>query len=431
MGNLTFCINTTTNEKPYVELLLRSMETNFSRKDYPIIVFVDADNQGTVDYLKTQKSVFPRLKIVVNPLPVPLYCGINSNYMFELAETDIVSYLQSDMVVCKNYDLEIVKDISDDTIISSTRIEPPLHGPSPEKIVSNLGILPSEFNFNEFINLSENIKSQNRPLTDFWFAPFTFHRKHWVDIGGYDTHFRRTRGDSDIVYRFCLNNLNLKQSWKAIVYHFTCTSSRGFKWWEADKERNKVIEMADMVDLKRFIKKWGRFKHDSRKYDPNVDYKYNISLNLINSPVNRGREIFDRYFLFNKIHVDNVDLRSELEKMYENEHLPANILTSFSNQQWAYYKKYQKVIGFSDIFPDKPVNDDITITIECEKFLKTDSSVINNLQAIVNQLKSEEFEPGVYDCNGLEINFNSLNNVIRDNIICRNPSVEDLDFVVY
>ena len=84
-------------------------------------------------------------------------------------------------------------------------------------------------------------QKQNK-LTEYWFAPFTLYRKKWNEIGGHDTIFRRSREDSDILYRMCLKGMKFKQDWNAIVYHFTCTSSRGKEWWkEQNQEKNNII----------------------------------------------------------------------------------------------------------------------------------------------------------------------------------------------
>ena len=129
---ISFCINTARNERNHIELLFRSLRKNLSRNDHEIIVYVENDNQGTIEFLKTQKEFFPHLKIIVNTLPIPLGYARNINLMFEKATHEITSYIQSDMVIGPKYDEEILKYLTPDTIISATRIEPPLHPPSPE-----------------------------------------------------------------------------------------------------------------------------------------------------------------------------------------------------------------------------------------------------------------------------------------------------------
>jgi hypothetical protein len=47
-----------------------------------------------------------------------------------------------------------------------------------------------------------------------------------------------------------------------MVYHFTCTSSRGIEWWtEENKAKEVVRQQNDQIELKRFVDKWGTFIH--------------------------------------------------------------------------------------------------------------------------------------------------------------------------
>ena len=62
MKKISFCINTAVNEINHVKLLFRSLEKNLSSKEHEIIVFIDSDNQGTFEWLLTQKETFPNLK---------------------------------------------------------------------------------------------------------------------------------------------------------------------------------------------------------------------------------------------------------------------------------------------------------------------------------------------------------------------------------
>ena len=122
-----------------------SMEKNFSSKDHEVLVFVDSDDGNIVPFLLEQKKVFPNLKIIKNKFSFPIAYQENMNYMFREASGEIVSYLQSDMVVGPNYDQEVVKHLQKNMILSSTRIEPPLHPPGPEKFTMDFGKDPNQF----------------------------------------------------------------------------------------------------------------------------------------------------------------------------------------------------------------------------------------------------------------------------------------------
>ena len=157
MKNLSFCINTANNELDYIKLLFKSLKDNLSTLEHEIIVFIDSDNQNTEGWLQSQKNIFPNLKILKNILPLPYGYARNINTMFEYANNDIVSYLQSDMVISKGYDLDILKNIKPNMILSSTRIEPPLHGPGEEKHTMNFGTNPNDFMYKEFIKYCNEI----------------------------------------------------------------------------------------------------------------------------------------------------------------------------------------------------------------------------------------------------------------------------------
>ena len=61
MKPISFCINTAVNEIDYIKLLFKSLNDNLSTLEHEIIVFIDSDNQGTLEWLIEQKSIFPNL----------------------------------------------------------------------------------------------------------------------------------------------------------------------------------------------------------------------------------------------------------------------------------------------------------------------------------------------------------------------------------
>lgn len=408
------------------------MAQNLSRKDYPIIVYVENDNQGTVEFLKTQKQVFPNLKIVINPLPVPIGYARNINLMFEMAETDVVSYIQSDMVVCRNYDLEVLKYLNEDNIISSTRIEPPLHPPSGEKITQDFGLDPTKFDLDAFTLFAEDRKADR--ITNFWFAPFTLYKKHWLEIGGHDTFFRRSREDSDLLYRFTMKGIKIEQAWNALVYHFTCTSSRGIEWWlEKAQPRTNLQQHADMVEMTRFLYKWPQFKHDTM-FDENKEYKFQISANILNTSLNHSGVIMNNYFRFKRIWVEDNALRNYLRTSFEALHNPANQLLNITPEQWNTYKKYYRTLDAKDFFVDYPVEtDDVIVDIdmnECGESIFNDQMITKINDIVHNQQYKDG--PGTYQLGPMYltvVNF-PIPDRIRENLVVKNPPIDDIKFQI-
>lgn len=261
---LTFCINTSRNEKEYIYLLMMSLLNGIDIEKHDILIFVDSDNQGTTEMLVGFKENFPTMKIIKNNGD-PIGYQKNINYMFEIAETDVVSYLQSDMVVGLEYDKAIISHIQDNMVLSGTRVEPPLHArqDTPVNYVENFGFVPSEFDYEGFLKYAETRKDKNR-LINYFFAPFTMYKHVWNDIGGHDIQFVKSREDSDVLLRLCLNKCQIVQCWDAIVYHFTCISSRGIDWWKQEKQAQEAQrQINDKIEMERFIKKWGTFMHPS------------------------------------------------------------------------------------------------------------------------------------------------------------------------
>ena len=291
---ITFCINTSRNERPYLELLLQSLLNGIDVNLHDILIFVDSDNQNTTEMLSQQKSLFPNLTIIKNEGDPVGYAG-NINWMFKHAVTEIVSYIQSDMILCLDYDKKILSHLTDNMVLSSTRVEPPLHAQFSNSVnyVENFGVVPTEFKYEEFLQFAEQQQNPTK-LTNYFFAPFTLYKHVWNDIGGHDVQFKKSREDSDIALRLCLNKCQLVQCWDAMVYHFSCTSSRGIEWWKQENQAKDVIRRQnDQIELQRFIAKWGTFIHPTsyREIEPLVQRMPEMlnKINVTNSPIDESK----------------------------------------------------------------------------------------------------------------------------------------------
>ena len=154
----------------------------------------------------------------------------------------------------------------------------------------------------------------------------------WNGIGGHDTVFRRSREDSDILVRLALNGVQIKQTWSALVYHFTCTSSRGPNWFDKNnveaQQRARIQQMADDVELGRFITKWGEFKHDLTK--PKY---YNVAAHISGKDLNLANfAVIQSYFY--KVYVEDVALIDLMQEKYDRDQSPANHLLSVQSHDW-------------------------------------------------------------------------------------------------
>lgn len=419
MKKISFCINTARNELNHVKLLLKSLELNLSTKDHEILIFIDSDNQGTFEWLLTQKSIFPNLKVLKNILPIPYGYQRNINELFLQASNDIVSYLQSDMVVCKDYDLELLKYIEPNTILCSTRIEPPLHGNSGEKITYDFGLDATKFDMESFIVYAESQKQDK--ITEYFFAPFTLYKDVWLSIGGHDTMFRRSREDSDILTRLVLNNVKITQTWRALVYHFTCTSSRGLDWYNKQnnkaQERAELQQVADNIEMGRFITKWGKFNHSLSK--PKLysiaAYITGTNLNLANFSVIQSH--------FHNVYVDDISIIDLMQEWYDRSQQPANHLLNVSAEDW---EKHQYMFNKLDASARiKPINQfekaDILIKFDMNTITQElYQEFIHNIQDIIENVE----DTGDFEYGPFYITINQKVDNTSNNIIVNNPDIK-------
>lgn len=288
MEKITFCIPSKNNLR-YLKSCIPSIRKNSHRKDHDIIVFVDKDTDGTVEWLK-QNAKELNVKYIVNPdINNSLY-GIGRAYDKCIAEseTDIVMVFHADMYLCKDADLMMYQKLTDKTVVCATRIEPPLHPPGPEKIVEDFGLWPEhdvqdgfkENNLNEYV---EKITVENRgKTTNGCFAPWMVHKKNVVSVGGHDPVMKSAREDSDIFNRFILSGLELIQVWDGFVYHLTC---RGGQFEHGILTKDHSQKSKDWQELMEqstwdYVRKWGTFVKHDEYLNPIITPRYDIGFIL-------------------------------------------------------------------------------------------------------------------------------------------------------
>ena len=421
MNQISFLINTSVNTLDHVKLLIKSLKENLYYKEHEILVFVDSDNEGTVEWLKEQKKDFFDLKIITHKLTPCVGYSRNNNLLVELAKHPVVSYLQSDMVISPDYDLNVLAELEENCILSATRIEPPLHGESYQTITKDFGTDPNEFKWDEFQSYSVAAK-QGRNI-EYFFAPFTFYKKVWMDVGGYDTLFRRSREDSDLLQRFIQAGVKIKQTFKANVYHFSCVSSRGKNWFDPNSEeaKQRVVtqNVADQIELIRFIRKWGRFNHGEEKI-----LRYDMEL------VWKGGSLDDLIKIehfFNKIWVPTQEVKDQLLAFYNarNEHQYANYLLKFSNEDWSNAKKFYNQTDYSSIVQvGEPGRFNIKIEVDMTRdtkgtLLKDGNVFLSNLGFLSDLIAP--YEAGIYELGCAEFHLIHKVNLGNSHIVVDNP----------
>jgi glycosyltransferase involved in cell wall biosynthesis len=234
--SVTFIIPCRNNLK-YLQQAVNSIEHYYSNY-HQIVILDDASNDGTWEWISSLNK--SHIKTYRNESSDRVGHTVLYDIGISLAETPIVTILHSDMVVTKDYVSNMLKNLTPLSVVSATRIEPPLHPPGPEKYVKNFGMEPEEFQlqFDEFEKFVEVKQAENKDtITNGIFAPWMLYKEDFRTMGGHDKLFAPMElEDSDIFNRFHLCDYKLIQSRDAFVYHMTCRGSRFKDGIEIERE---------------------------------------------------------------------------------------------------------------------------------------------------------------------------------------------------
>ena len=259
----------------------------------------DFSDDGTWEWMQEIVKKDPNVKIHRNEGPTRLgHTILYDTLVNDYATNDIVMIYHADMYACPNLDTEILKLIKPGTVVSATRIEPPLHPDGPEKVLKDFGIEPEEFNKDGLMKFLSEVKTKEP--TKGIFAPWAIYKKDFQDINGHDPLYApQSKEDSDIFNRFVLAGYDLVQTWEGFVYHMTCRGSR-FKdgalrnpagqVFMKGRESSEWLEQ-NLRSTRNFIRKWGHMvKHDDMMY-PVIPPKYDVGFVVKNCDTNLLKEL--------------------------------------------------------------------------------------------------------------------------------------------
>jgi glycosyltransferase involved in cell wall biosynthesis len=384
MERISFCIPSKNNLR-YLKTCIKSIRENAYRPDHEIIVFVDSDNDGTVDWLKENAKQY-NIEYYVNPKIGKELFGIGMAYDFCIGEsdTDIFMIFHADMILGKNADLNAWNQLQKKTVVCSTRIEPPLHPNAGEKILMDFGVWPEEFKeeaFNEFVG-RENKSSQ---VTEGIFAPWMMYKEDYLLLGGHDPILKSAREDSDIFNRMLLAGFSFVQPWSSLVYHFT---GRGGQFQHGSVGEKKDEEWQQLMNnsTREFIRKWGSNVKHTSLMKPIVSPKYNIGFAVKHCNL----QLLDALEPWcDRIYTDD-ELQIIFAAYYEYEHKR----TSYD------LRKRVLTLGYQDPHD----YDDITVEIDGKTFTNQDFQVLQQLPDILQ----EQGQPGKFKLGSMIITVRRL-----------------------
>lgn len=383
------------NNLKYLKWAYDAIRKNQGNHEVEICVADDASTDGTWDWCQEMMDKDDNFKAILNDTGKRLgHTILYDRLINEVATNDIAMIYHADMYLAPGALDAIEREIEEKTIVSLTRIEPPLHPDGPEKILWNGGVEPEEFLEEEFLKQLPSMKDASK-ITEGIFAPWAFYRKDFQEIGGHDPLYApQSKEDSDIFNRFQLNGVMFKQVWDGFVYHLT---SRGSRRNTLDKAVNVYTDSPEwlaqnMRSSRNFIRKWGHFVKHNTLMKPIVPPKYNIKLIIINT-TNQLLEALEPWF-----DIVAVDKGFDYQS-YINKEQPNTIID------------LSKRIEYNGI-DTTPA--DIFVTINSETFNQQDYKYIQQLSEIIQDSGESD---SVFQLGNLTIKINKLkeytNNLIK------------------
>ena len=372
------------NNLKYLKWSYDSIRKNQGNHTVEICVADDASTDGTWQWCLEMMDKDPHFKAILNDTGERLgHTILYDRLINEVATKDVAMIYHADMYLCPEALNAIEKYIDDKTIVSLTRIEPPLHPRGPEKILQDFGVEPEEFNEDGLFAFLQSTDSEREvKTTEGIFAPWAFYRKDFQEIGGHDPLYApQSKEDSDIFNRFQLNGVKFIQTWEGCVYHMTC---RGSRRNTADKATSIYQDSPEwlaqnMRSTRNFIRKWGHFvKHDTLM-KPIIPPKYDVGIQLVNG---------------------NEHLLAALEPWCTSMYTDVNFESYCAKEQPnTLYPLLNKMYGI-----EEDVTNDVLIRVDGKSINKFD---IENIYEISSILK-DSGEVGEFELGNLKINITQL-----------------------
>ena len=355
------------NNLKYLKWSYEATRKNQGVHEVEICIADDFSNDGTWEWCQEMMKKDIHFKAIRNEGPTRLgHTILYDKLINEVANYDICMIYHADMYLCPNALDEISKYIAPKTVVSLTRIEPPLHPDGPEKILADFGIEIEEFNEDKFLNWFKNdLKPKYNQPTEGVFAPWAFMKSDFQEIKGHDPLFApQSKEDSDIFNRFQLNGVKFLQTWGGYVYHMTCRGSRFNPTLTTPGTNSPEWEAQNQRSTRNFIRKWGHFVKHDHLMKPIIPHKYNIGF---------------------KIHNCNQSFLELLEVWCDVIWVNENIIEEYiqkeqANTKYDLRKRVHSIEG-SDVKDYM----DITVEFDAKNFTQNSFNIIQSLSDIITE----------------------------------------------
>lgn len=395
------------NNLKYLKWSYDAIRKNQGNHTVQICVADDASTDGTWEWCQERMKNDKHFSAILNDTGKRLgHTILYDRLVNEVAEHDVCMIYHADMYLCPGALDAIEKHMyttidagdngerwkSKKTIVSLTRIEPPLHPDGPEKILWDGGVEPEEFKEAELLSNLSKFTQQDK-TTEGIFAPWAFWKSDFQEIGGHDPLYApQSKEDSDIFNRFHLNGVKFIQTWEGFVYHMTC---RGSRRNTADKATSIYQDSPEWLEqnkrsTRNFIRKWGHFVAHDALMKPIVPPKYDIGFKITNCSI----ELLEA--LEPWCSRMEIDLSEDMINHY--------VSIEQSNTKFDLHKKINT--GKSS---------EIVIEIDGMRFQQNEFNLMTQLSMIIQ----DSGEVGEFEIGNLKLIINNMTEYQNDLIVCR------------
>ena len=390
------------NNLKYLKWSYDSIRKNQGKHEVEICVADDASTDGTWDWCLEMMDKDPLFKALKWDGPERVgHTILYDRLVNEIATKDICMIYHADMYLMPGALDQIEHKLTDKTIVSLTRIEPPLHPDGPEKMLMDFGVEPEEFKEKELLEWFKDVQlHQATKATEGIFAPWAFYKKDFQEINGHDPLYApQSKEDSDIFNRFQLNGIKFIQTWGGCVYHMTCRGSRFADGAKRNPDGQVFMKNRETDEwltqnqkaTRNFIRKWGHFVKHDRFLKPIIPHKYDVGIVLNNN---------------------NTELLHALEPWCNTIYCGVGVNL---RQQYITIEQPNTIMDLSKrVLPyNNEKNNEILVAIN-DKFTQQDFGYIQQLPEIL----ANSGEEGEFELGNLNITVLSLNTYEKDLIIC-------------
>ena len=390
------------NNLKYLKWSYDSIRKNQGKHEVEICVADDASTDGTWDWCLEMMDKDPLFKALKWDGPERVgHTILYDRLVNEIATKDICMIYHADMYLMPGALDQIEHKLEDKTIVSLTRIEPPLHPDGPEKMLMDFGIEPEEFKEKELLEWFKDVQlHQATKATEGIFAPWAFYKKDFQEINGHDPLYApQSKEDSDIFNRFQLNGIKFIQTWGGCVYHMTCRGSRFADGAKRNPDGQVFMKNRETDEwltqnqkaTRNFIRKWGHFVKHDRFLKPIIPHKYDVGIVLNNN---------------------NTELLHALEPWCNTIYCGVGVNL---RQQYITIEQPNTIMDLSKrVLPyNNEKNNEILVAIN-DKFTQQDFGYIQQLPEIL----ANSGEEGEFELGNLNITVLSLNTYEKDLIKC-------------